>query len=152
MKITAVCLLPLIFATLASAADPDMIGRREFANFYISDSLKEEIRAEIMRDINASFEAAKTELFEQVQRESERQRKLYTAQVEEIARQLAKIKEELDFVRELVVDANYLRNSNADVVAGLKKELDALTDRLKTLENAALKETPPEIPQGERKL
>ncbi|GHS89488.1 hypothetical protein FACS189487_09790 [Campylobacterota bacterium] len=148
----ATFLLAIVFVCGAFGADSDLVNHRDFVNFYISDKIKQDIRDEILRDVNISFEDAKAELYEQVRGESERQRRLYVAQIEEISRQLVKIKEELDFVRELVVDANYLRNSNIDVVSTLQKEVDALRERLKTLEGAATDTAPPETPQGGRKL
>ncbi|GHV03830.1 hypothetical protein AGMMS50229_03860 [Campylobacterota bacterium] len=130
-----------------------MVSRSDFADFYFSDQLKEQIRSDILREVNVSFEEAKADLFEQVKNESERHRRVYVAQAEELTRQLLKLREELDFIRELVVDANYQRNSNDDIVSNLQKRFDALEIQLRTIEEKALgKESAPEIPAGGRKL
>ncbi|GHS85047.1 hypothetical protein FACS1894103_6300 [Campylobacterota bacterium] len=130
-----------------------MVGHSDFINFYYSSQLKEEIRAEIMHEVNASFEAAKNDLFEQIKSESDRQRRLYTAQTDELSRQIIKLKEELNFMRELVVDANYQRNSKEDIVTALQKKLDDIEAKVGELNKQFTGEMPnPEIPSGGRQL
>lgn len=152
MKHTKLLIISALFASCLTA-DPKMVGRDDFVNFYYSSQLKEEIRAEILREVNASFEAAKEELFEQIKTESDRQRRLYTAQTDELSRQIIKLKEELSFMRELVVDANYQRNSKEDVVTLLQKKLDDIEAKVGELSKQFSGEMPaPEIPNGGRQL
>ncbi|MDR2034803.1 MAG: hypothetical protein LBP89_09315 [Helicobacteraceae bacterium] len=148
--LSAVVLLAL---TPMIAADSDMVSSRDLADFYLSDRLKEEIKAAITADINASLEGAKTELLERLRAENERSRRFDVAQIEELSRQIAKLKEEIDFARELAVDSNYMRNSNDDIVFNLQKRFDEINDRIKAIELKVNQEpTPPELPVGGRKL
>ncbi|MDR3347081.1 MAG: hypothetical protein LBN32_00550 [Helicobacteraceae bacterium] len=138
---------------VALQADPKMVDRGDLEDFYLSDHLKEEIKAEIMADMNLSFEGAKADLYTIIQAESERHRMLYTAQTDELSRQMIKLREELDFLRELVVDANYQRNSNDDVVIDLRKRFETIENRLDELiKSISDNKGAPEAPAGGRKL
>jgi polyhydroxyalkanoate synthesis regulator phasin len=141
-----------LLVSLAFAED-DRVSQRDFADFYFSSKAKEEIKAEIIADLNLSFEATKAELQDFVKSENERQRKLHAAQNEELSAVISKLKDEIEFIRELAVDANYMRNANDDAVMGLQKNIDELNNRLKALEASIKNEAPqPEIPSSGRKL
>ncbi|MGE4294408.1 MAG: hypothetical protein AB7E49_01750 [Campylobacterales bacterium] len=146
--------LYLIFLILFPLyAEQSMIEHRDFVEFYLSTKLKEQIKAELLVEMNLTVEQAKVFLGEQIREESERHRRLYAAQMEEFARQIASLKEEVDFLRELVVDANYQRNSNDDVVALLQKRFEELEMQLSELEKKqAGTPPPPPVPQGGQKL
>ncbi|MDR2639245.1 MAG: hypothetical protein LBC09_05360 [Helicobacteraceae bacterium] len=134
-------------------AEDDRVSRSDFTNFYLSGKVKEEIKAEIIADLNLSFEATKTELLDFIKTENERQRQLHAAQNKELSGMISGLKEEIEFARELAVDANYMRNSNGDTVMNLQKRIDELDERIKALEAAIKNEAPPpEIPAGGRKL
>jgi chromosome segregation ATPase len=131
-----------------------MVEHRDFVEFYISTHLKEELKAELIEEMGLSIEQAKERLLEQIKEESERHRRLYIAQVEEFDRQLKSLSEEVEFLRELVVDANYQRNSNDDLVARLQEQVRDLEERLMDLQalvDEDREEAPP-MPQGGQEL
>ncbi|MDR0664011.1 MAG: hypothetical protein LBF86_00595 [Helicobacteraceae bacterium] len=145
-------IITLLFASLA-LADDRHVSQRDFANFYLSEKAKEEFKAEIIADLNLSFESAKAELLNMVKSENERLRQLRATQNDELFSVISKLKDEVEFIRELAVDANYMRNSNDDIIAGLQKRIDELSERVKALEATINnKEPQPEIPTGGRKL
>ncbi|MDR1451433.1 MAG: hypothetical protein LBI57_03750 [Helicobacteraceae bacterium] len=152
MKSVQILCLVLLALTRTIAED-EKVSKRDFTDFYLSSAMKDEIKAEIVSDLNLTLDAAKTELLNQIKSETELHQRLRNTQIDEIKSQLTKLKEEIDFARELAVDANYMRNSNADVVATLQKRVEELDERLKTLEALIKNETPqPEIPESGRKL
>lgn len=131
-------------------ADSQMLTSKDFADFYLSSHIKEQVKNEIKKDLNISIEGAKVYLAEAIKEESEKHRKLYYAQVEEFAKDLATLKEEINFLRELVVDANYQRNSNDDALVQIKENFQELLKRIEKLESAT-KETP-KIPDAGQKM
>ena len=147
--------LLLIGVLLATTllADSRMISHRDFVDFYLSSQLKEQIKAELIEEMGLSIDQAKEQLLAQIQEESERHRRLYLVQVEEFVNQLGALQEEVEFLRELVVDANYQRNSNDDLLARIQEKLEALQLQVVDLEKIAKDEaqTPP-IPQGGQRL
>lgn len=145
-------LLPLLFSVFLQA-EQGMIEHRDFVEFYLSTKLKEQIKAELMDEMNLTVEKAKVFLGQEIRKESEHHRRLYSAQMEEFARQIASLKEEVDFLRELVVDANYQRNSNDDVIALLQKQVESIQSQILELEKKqAGTPPPPQMPQGGQKL
>ncbi len=146
-------LLTLLFLS-SLLAEGRMVEHRDFVEFYISTHLKEELKAELIEEMGLSIEQAKERLLEQIKEESERHRRLYIAQVEEFDRQLKSLSEEVEFLRELVVDANYQRNSNDDLVARLQEQVRDLEERLMDLQalvDEDREEAPP-MPQGGQEL
>ncbi|MDR0747044.1 MAG: hypothetical protein LBE89_04035 [Helicobacteraceae bacterium] len=133
-------------------ADSTMATQRDFIDFYASSDLVEQIRAHIMQEMNGSIEAIRAELIEQAREDGERHRRVVAAQSEELSRQIAKLREELDFLRELVVDINYQRNSRDDTITLLQKRVDELEARLNAIDTNNTGSPPPEIPAGGRKL
>lgn len=134
-------------------AEQSMISKKDFVDFYLSSEIKEQIKKELRDELNISLEGAKQFLSEAIKEESEKHRKLYYTQTEEFARELASLKEEVNFLRELVVDANYQRNSNNDQLMQIKSRFDELENRIKEIEkkDPARKEEPA-IPEAGQKL
>lgn len=143
----------LVAFTTLLFADGQMLTSRDFSEFYLSTHLKEEITKELRNELNISIEGAKIYLSEAIKEESEKHRKLYYTQVEEFARDLAALKEEVSFLRELVVDANYQRNSNDDVLLRIRESFEELEKRFEKLEKESKpQEDKPEIPDAGQKL
>lgn len=151
-KIVVRATLFISAAILLLRADPAMVRRSDFVDFHASSDLVEQIKAQIMREMNGSIETIRAELIEQAREDGERYRRVVAAQSEELSRQIAKLKEELDFLRELVVDINYQRNSRDDAITLLQKRVNELETRLIGLETNSTGLPPPEIPAGGRKL
>ena len=148
----ATLLLLSSYSTLL--ADSRMISQRDFVEFYISTHLKEQLKAELTEALGLNIEQAKEQLLAQIQEESERHRRLYITQVEEFDQQLRSLSEEVEFLRELVVDANYQRNTNEDVIAQLQRKTRALEEQLKSLRQMVdeEQEQTPTMPHGGQEL
>ncbi len=148
----ATLLLLSSYSTLL--ADSRMISQRDFVEFYISTHLKEQLKAELTEALGLNIEQAKEQLLAQIQEESERHRRLYITQVEEFDQQLRSLSEEVEFLRELVVDANYQRNTNEDVIAQLQRKTRALEEQLKSLRQMVdeEQEQTPAMPHGGQEL
>lgn len=134
-------------------AESGMVKAKDFADFYLSSQIKEEIKNELRDELNISLEGAKQYLSEAIKDESEKHRKLYYTQVEEFARDLAALKEEVNFLRELVVDANYQRNSNDDALMQIKTRFEELEEKLAKLEKESkITDEEPKIPDAGARL
>lgn len=136
MKLKSLLLVTLLLSS--AYGDDRAVKSSDISSFVISADIKEQLKREIVKDLNMTFESVRDSLEISIQKEFKRSKNIYKAEVLSLQKEVKVLKEQVSLFKDMIVDTNYQRNVRDDRVKMLLKTVDEMDERLKLLENKKL--------------
>jgi vacuolar-type H+-ATPase subunit I/STV1 len=147
MKMVKIVTIILLLVFTIQGADTT-IKSKDMSSFAMGGSLKDQIKAEIMLDINVTFGLFKQDLERNLIEKFKRSEHTFKSDVIALKKEVKLLQEQITLFKDMIVDTNYQRNVRDDRVRLLMESTKEIEQRLNKLENK--KEPPLDNKTGEK--
>lgn len=142
LVLTALFLCVLLFA------DDRSVDRSDAKSFFASKNIKNEIKNEIIRDLNLTFDRVQKTIDKRIQREFLRTKNAYEEDIKSLRLEITQIKKEVTLLKKINIDLNYNRNLRDDRLSQIEVLLKTIEKRIRDLEGK--KDPPKKEKDGEK--
>lgn len=140
--------LTLFIFSITMLGSDSKVTTKDISNFTMSATVQEQIKREIIGDINASFIRFRQELEKNLDTKFKNSEHSFKLDVVALKSEVKLLKEQISLFKEMIVDTNYQRNVRDDKVRLLLDSVKEIEKRLNALEEK--KEAPLENKTGEK--